>query len=141
MNLITELTKFTWNAILFQGRFNSWSNLLQVLFWRKQLKTPPNPKKKKKKNQNQEQTIKHHKGKKILTYKIIGGFEIFIAILREESGEFWIHSKKGRTFRSSGGPCLGEIIRSSWWTSDVIHHSSKRLPPVYNCSVIIQFLF
>ena len=24
----------------------------------------------------------------------------------------------------------GEIIRSTWWTSDVVHHSTKKLPPV-----------
>jgi len=23
-----------------------------------------------------------------------------------------------------------EIIRSSWWTSDVVHHFTKKLPPV-----------
>ena len=25
---------------------------------------------------------------------------------------------------------LGEIIRSTWWTSDVVHHSIKKLPLV-----------
>ena len=27
-------------------------------------------------------------------------------------------------------PSLGEIIRSIWWTSDVVHHSTKKLPLV-----------
>ena len=65
MNLITELTKFTWNAILFQGRFNSWSNLLQVLFWRKQVK--------KIKTQNQEQTVQKEKNRKIETLPLYWG--------------------------------------------------------------------
>ena len=25
-------------------------------------------------------------------------------------------------------PTTGEIIRSTWWTSDVVHHSTKKLP-------------
>ena len=25
---------------------------------------------------------------------------------------------------------LGEIIRFTWWTSDVVHHSTKKLPLV-----------
>ena len=28
----------------------------------------------------------------------------------------------------SNGPILGEIIISTWWTSDVVHHSTKKLP-------------
>ena len=30
----------------------------------------------------------------------------------------------------SNGPILGEIIISTWWTSDVVHHSTKKLPLV-----------
>ena len=33
-------------------------------------------------------------------------------------------------------PTLGEIIRFSWWTSDVIHNFSKRLQFVRNFGVL-----
>ena len=33
-----------------------------------------------------------------------------------------------------GTGCIhGEIIRSTWWTSDVVHPSTKKLPPDENC--------